>query len=349
MPIRDEELITYLLGDADQTLRARIENELLFSSSMRERLARLRIMLGHLDSQRGVYEVPSDLLKRTLDFVESHSNREVPNEVSRDQAVKVSMRPVQGLAPAANHRGVWDSVVLSLSIAVLCCIFLPTVLRARFESRRIQCMDNLRYLGAGLIDWAGISSNQRIPAVAVEGPAAFAGVYAIRLNEAGLLESPARLICVSQPRNPVYSYQEPLQLPSMAQIALLSSDEISFFQRVAGGDFAYNLGVVEAGRVMAPRLEGRSRFAILADAPVIREDSELFQAHGGQGLNILFEDGHVEFVTIHGWDQLSLDHPFRNRRGVHDVGVDVDDASLAPSHFAPSHSALPASSVLLVP
>lgn len=346
MHIRDEELIAYLLGDADKSSRERIEVQLLASNQLRDRLRQLRIMLGHLDSHRAAYEVPADLLRRTLEFVQVNSSDERTDANTPRSAGKVSLRPAHLSPPAAVQRGVWDSVGMSLSIALLCCLLLPTILRARFESRRIQCMENLKYLGAGLIELAGLSTDQRFPAVAEIGPESFAGVFAVRLNDAGMLESTSRLICVSQPRSLNNGSHDLIRLPSLAQFALLNRSEVSFFRRIAGGDYAYNLGVVEAGRVMAPRLEGRSNFAILADAPVMQPQSEFFIAHSGQGLNILFEDGHVEFIAVDGWNQPTLDHPFRNRRGAHDVGLDVDDASLAPSYFAPPRAVPQISSIL---
>jgi len=58
------------------------------------------------------------------------------------------------------------------------------------------------------------------------------------------------------------------------------------------------------------------------------------RSHGGNGINVLFEDGRVQFVTLSAIDELP-DHPLLNHRGLREAGVNIDDASLAPSWSAP--------------
>jgi hypothetical protein len=130
----------------------------------------------------------------------------------------------------------------------------------------------------------------------------------------------------------------------------MAVDELLQWQRSLGGDYAYNLGVSEMGNARAPKCEGRSHFAILADAPVMDAvagspviDGEQYIAHEGKGINVFYEDGRVVFVTTAnlfetfpgGTSTALVDHPFRNQHGQHELGLHPQDASLAPSHFPP--------------
>ncbi|MEM8733629.1 MAG: hypothetical protein AAGG44_05390, partial [Planctomycetota bacterium] len=59
MSFSDEELIAFLLGDADSNLEQRLRLSLNADPDLRDRLSGLRQVLGHMDSLSGVYEPPS--------------------------------------------------------------------------------------------------------------------------------------------------------------------------------------------------------------------------------------------------------------------------------------------------
>ena len=61
MPISDEDLIAYLLGDANPQQRKRIESGLAEDEDLRARLSELRMVLGQLDTMKSHYEPPADL------------------------------------------------------------------------------------------------------------------------------------------------------------------------------------------------------------------------------------------------------------------------------------------------
>src|SRR5690242_5783602 len=71
MRIRDEELVQYLLGDADATLRLRVEAALATDPSVVKRIDELRAALGLLDSLKLAPEPPSDLIARTMMRIEA--------------------------------------------------------------------------------------------------------------------------------------------------------------------------------------------------------------------------------------------------------------------------------------
>jgi len=115
---------------------------------------------------------------------------------------------------------------------------------------------------------------------------------------------------------------------------------LRWLQRVAGGHYAYSLGVVDNSHYLPPKYENRASFAVLGDAPVKgshvtdRVDAGEMRWSHGEGANLLYEDGSVRY--FHPTHMLSLpDHPYMNHRGSIEAGVNIDDAALAPSWRPP--------------
>ncbi len=340
MPFSDEELIAYLLGDASPELAARLQQHLPQQAELLERLSQLRHVLGQIDSLAGIFEPPSDLVDSTLARI--------------DQVAGCHL-----LSPAgerlARRRVPWDSGVLTACLAILCCLALPALVRVRFEARRAQCARNLGLTGKELVNYALNDPSGRFPPVAVDGPESFAGVFAMRLRHAGLPIESRQLNCASLLGLPTASSAVRAAspsivgtdaIPSLAELHRLALDELQWWQHVIGGDYAYNLGVSEQGSPRAPKYQGRSQFAILADAPIIEEAVgsgrlERLVAHEGRGINVFYEDGHVAFVAARSLqpptniDQVLADNPIHNQRGQHELGIHLHDASLAPSSFPP--------------
>jgi hypothetical protein len=362
MHFSDEDLIAYLLGDASEKLTLEINESLSRDSELVDRLGNFRMLLGQIDSLGCTYEPPAYLVETTLARIDSLDD---PNSSLCDAASHVVGHGEHGLQPASRswvqvaqiaprrRSSLWDSTALTACLTVMCCLALPALVRVRFESRKAQCAFNLQSTGADLMQFALNHPEGRFPHVSLEGPEAFAGVYAVRLREAGVAISPEQLSCASLSGYKELSPALLLEsIPSLPQLHQLALDELHLWQRAIGGDFAYSLGVEEQGTVRAPRYEGRSHFVILADAPIIIGSQEQFVAHEGRGINLLYEDGRVQFVTTHSLPGMTSpttvsavtagsqrahlpDNPFCNQRGVHEVGLHPHDASLAPSQFPP--------------
>ena len=378
MPIRDEELIQFLLGEADAAMRCRIEASLACDPQVVQRLQELRAALGLLDSLKSSVEPPEDLVSRTMqriadadasECIDSKPLEREPVEVQRPSnsvegpTVAGSARHLSSVTGRRVRSGssVWDSAVFSVSIVLLASLLLPLVLQARYESRRAQCAHNLKTLGEGLTQIAQSDPGHRFPGVPMDGLYAFAGVFTVHLNDAGLLPSLSHLQCVSLPASD-RSGSHILCVPSSSDFMLADEAQRALWRAELGGDYAYNLGVLEHGRVVGPRLQGRTYFPILSDAPLYEDDHEVFRAHEGRGVNMYFEDGHVAFVylaqglpsavvptnvktlesprnetpllNVDSWSR-STDHPFRNIQGEHAAGLMPDDAALGPSSSTP--------------
>lgn len=336
MPISDDDLIAYLLNEANLQQRKRIEASLAEDEEIRARLSEFRMVLGQLNSTQRNYEPPADLLANTMARIDAIGN-ESPElkPASKPDAEPVQLASNFRVATENGlRRTTWDSTALIVCSAVLFCLLIPTVLRARFESRRAQCAYRLTYFGSSLIDLALIDPQRRFQPVAMHGPESFAGIYGVRLADVGLVTSPLQLRCASlEGCRPSVTTLE--IMPTTAQLRTYDAPMLQLCRNEAGGDYAYCLGVFDEGAIVPPRCDGRSNFAILADAPFTQPGQEGFLAHDGRGMNIFFEDGHVSFVVPQCWQDEIGDNPFCNLLQAREAGLNDRDASLGPSHFRP--------------
>jgi len=196
-----------------------------------------------------------------------------------------------------SGRQFWDSSILSVCVVALCCLMLPLLLQARSQSRTYQCAENLRSLGRGLTQFAMLNPEHRFPAIQMSGLHAFAGSFVWPLKDSCLLDTDGSLVCPSRGL-PECSVATAFRVPTREEYRRASADAQAAIRVSLGGTTAYTLGVMENGRVTAPRLVGRGNFPIIGDAPII-DDQEgvVFVAHEGRGSNYFFEDGHVGFVS----------------------------------------------------
>lgn len=346
MSFSDEEIIAFLLGDADEDLAVRIRANLPKDPELAERLSHFRSVLNHLDyvgDQQ--YEPPSDLIQRTMDKIEElpAESTSIAQRDGEDCASEMDPldRPVVSFlsTPVESNRSrrTWlDSMALTVSLVVLCSLTIPAIVRARYESRRAQCATNLRDTGSLLFQYAMRQPSRRFPFVSSSGPEAFSGMYVVRLSESGLVPSSRMLRCAS-----LNGVNRPLPkviaIPTVEQLHTATPSQLDCWKCNVGGDYAYNLGVFEDEQLVAPKNVGSSHFAILADAPVFLNDCEELLAHDGKGINILYDDGQVRFLrsSCFASQELTLDNPFRNFHGAHEAGIGIRDASLAPSQFPP--------------
>jgi hypothetical protein len=339
MSFSDEEIIAFLLGDADDGLADRLRSSLASDEELAERVAHFRNVLSHLDSVTEKFEPPADLVENTLARIEASDiqpSRQPPVEDKNEWDEPVSSFLTVAKDSTSSTRSWMDSAALTVSLTVLCCLTIPAILRARFESRRAQCAENLRETGSSLFQYAMLRPDRRFPMVASSGPESFAGVFVIRLRDAGLLPAGRLMPCPSLNGVERLSIATNISVPTLEQFCSASEAQRECLKCTVGSDYAYNLGIYEKGVLEAPQYSGSSHFALLSDAPLFSDKADQLIAHDGKGFNVLFDDGQIRFINSQ-WLQTGEagDHPFRNMLGAHEAGVSIMDASLAPSHFPP--------------
>ncbi|HBE68705.1 MAG TPA: hypothetical protein DDW52_11220, partial [Planctomycetaceae bacterium] len=205
MRFEEEDLIAYLLGDAGPDLASRIDAGLGTDASLRDRIAELRQMLGHMDSLKQEFEPPADLIGKTLARIDSETGSELPQGPEHIEPVIAASQSAATGSPALspvtrapkNSRRRWDTPALALSVAAVCCLILPGVLHVRYQARTLQCASNLMDVGRGLQQFAVASPSSRYPTIPVSGPAAFSGSYVARVRSAGIDVPTGVLVCPS--------------------------------------------------------------------------------------------------------------------------------------------------------
>lgn len=358
-----EDLLGYLLSALQPHEMRRVDQRLQDEPQLREQLAQVQRMLRSLDravAAEEVVEVPPHLIARTLANIPERcpaasdlAAQEAAPAPRRDSGV--TLRP--GQEPPPRGRRSWaDLLAMTAAAVAMVALLFPLAARLRSEARSVACQDNLRQLGVALGQFAMRESESHLPALAQQGPEAFSGMYAVRLADRGLLSDASLRWCPATDL-PLAEAPPPTgdgssrTAPALTHLVVGKDLEraadardvslLRWLQRVAGGHYAYSLGVINGTRYDAPQYEGRTSFAVLGDAPISGHQvtdgvdvSKLRWSHGGDGANLLYEDGSVRHLRIPAMLGLA-DHPFVNHRGSFEAGVNIDDASLAPSWRPP--------------
>jgi hypothetical protein len=348
----DEDLIGYLLNGLDAEERTVLERALATDSDLRQRLEDLSELLLPIESLKGdIYEPDHSLVERTMELIDVYDR---PSSKPATEPVVAGLSAVV----EAAHRTVriaWvDSLAVVAAGVTLLCILLPSVWYTREESRRFACSNNLREIGESLQRFADANPRHQFPKIATQGPMSFAGVYVVKLNEAGLFGSTQWLWC---PNNARSSFQ--ISVPSTAQLMNAPLEMHDSWRRFIGGSYAYNLGVLENGVYRTP-CSTESDVPILGDM-VCEEDIKLNLKpviHGCNITNILYSDGKVRSIKLpslspgdHSSQNLSnkvgvesvsqgdsIDHPYLNRSLINAAGLDTNDWCLGPSYRSPLSS-----------
>ncbi|MEO8495726.1 MAG: hypothetical protein ABI614_11690 [Planctomycetota bacterium] len=316
-----EQLLGYLLDALDDDERIDVEQQLEAHPDWRDELESIALTLEPLADTYHEFEPPASLAERTCSLIAARWTVTPSNRGLRPAA----RAEVRGL----NRWSIADVVVMAGICLVGTMLFFPAISQSRYAARLQACQNNLRELGFALIDYSEKAGQGRFPEVPIEGNRAVAGIYAPVLLDAGYLTDESRIICPSS----AFAERAGVRVvSSLDEIDQASGRTLALLQRSIGGSYGYSLGVVVNGRHCAPRNLGRTHFALMADAPSLQLAGHRSTNHGGGGNNILYEDGHVDYVVE---SRSDVDDPFVNRLGWMEAGVDVDDAVVAPSFSPP--------------
>lgn len=342
-----EDLIGYLLGAMEPKERAEFERRLEADAELREELQFLAAALDECGDAAHLLDPPAGLARRTCEFIARVRTEEAalffaakgfPAALPREEVVAASQpSPARvgfvGSAPwteppAAEGRRwrIADVVTLAgLGLAASLLLF-PALASWRYGQHAAVCREKLHRLGVALIDYSRVHGGV-FPEVPESGPLAHAGVYAPRLMEAKLVNDISEFLCPGRPTD-----LESFAVPTLAKLRTSAPDEELQWARTMGGGYGYALGYVEEGSYRPLRNLNRATFAVLADVPDAEARGSLNHGCGGQ--NVLFEDGHTEFMS-HCRRSLEGDDLFRNAAGFVGAGIGRDDSVIAPSEARP--------------
>jgi hypothetical protein len=316
-----EHLLGFLLNALAPDDERQLEAELDSSPALRAELERLRSCIGNLglcDSAQPI-EPPPGLAARTCAFVAAQA---------RAVLTPTGAMVLQG-AERERRFSWYDFVTLAAVFVAAVSLFFPALSFSRFQSQVATCQNQLRLIGFGLHEYSERQPDHSFPGPDADGNRSAAGVVAPLLVSNKLAE-PHMFLCPASSSGQRANFRVPL--PEDLDRAV--GQDLKTLVRTMGGDYGYNMGFVEDGRLVRPRDGRRSGYVLVGDAPSNSQPRRVSSNHRGRGQNVLFEDGHVQFLK-----QLAgrnvLDDPYHNRDGWVAAGVDRDDAVLGASNDRP--------------
>lgn len=325
--ISDETLLGFLLQALPMHEQQSIALLLSDDPDLAQRVRDLGDLLAPRDADATLdsiveSELPIDLTASTMALIANSNGHTGP-------AIQMT-EPVMESSPAT--RLAWlDSFVALVAGIIILCVALPSVFVSRETARRISCASNLRELGQAIKSFAYGNAHRRVPNIDVNGPLSFAGIYPMRLKDAGLLTSPQHVWCPS-----IESIDLDQSIPTTTAFLSAGPSTQVNWRYTAGGNYSYHLGYVSNGRYVTPVIDASTNFALVGDT-LLTDDSEIKTApiHGRNAANILFADGQIRYVWIDQIDAAQVDHPYRNLDNEKAAGIGNNDCCLGPSHQFP--------------
>jgi hypothetical protein len=311
-----DEMIEQALRRSDALERGLLERGPRIERGRADRFERLREAIHRLLDDGADFEPPADLARRTVAFVAR--NRRRPRTLLETVPIRVPFR--------------WADFAVAASIFIAGILtLLPAIQRSRDRMNQAGCVFNLQQLGTSLAQYASL--HPFFPYPPAHRSDSHAGMFAVMLHDAGLLEDLSVLDCPSNGRCPHVM----TELANFEQVDNMRRTDPDRYARMLCWDYAYNLGYRHASGHPGP-LEAvhASQIPVLADQP----DHENFLRicdgnspnHGRRGQNVLFGDGSVRwfYTRLIGPQDpdLFLNNDRQPRPGVH-----LLDSVLVPSKF----------------
>jgi hypothetical protein len=186
-----------------------------------------------------------------------------------------------------------DVIVAGGVCAAAAMLFVPAIANSRQQAKLVACQNNLRGLGLSLVRYSR-DHDGAFPLVSDSEKLGVSGIYAPLLKEAQLVENDNWFLC---PASRLAAETCEFRVPSSQEVLSAEGKQLELMQRRMGGSYGYAFGYVdEQGAYCANVNRNRPRFALLADAPSLHLADRQSANHGGCGQNVLFEDGHVEYL-----------------------------------------------------
>jgi hypothetical protein len=292
-----EQILGYLLGVLDDSEAALVRSRLQNDPVYQRELVNARRMMAKMDSANPDYSPPPGLARRTCDFVFSHARR-----VRSAAARRWAMTPHAALPTWVGRMGWLDVSVAAVVCAMVGLVILPAIEGTRLQARRNACQDNLRQLGVSLAQYNQRNHND-VPGVADEATLASAGMYSPALVQDGFLNESGRLF---SPEPLEADPQMIAPIPTVEELKAACDRGSLPLGRQVSGSCDFYLGRLENGVWTPAKNLCRSYLTMVAGTPsanvsevassggTFLDDRKVNRISCGQ--NLLFDDGHVEFV-----------------------------------------------------
>ncbi|MBA2114773.1 hypothetical protein HOV93_19400 [Planctomycetes bacterium FF15] len=323
-----EHWLGYLMGALDENEHASVEQQIAEDPRAADEIEHLRTHLNLMSDGLDEAAPPVGLATRTCALLESPGLfAEIldPSIPEHENAPTLrEKQPFEAIAGGNPSFTMMDMMVAIGACVAAVAIFFPALASSRMLATRLQCENNLRQVGFALQEFATGNAEKRYPAVASAGPLSVAGAFAPRLLNDGYLKHPEVVRCAESLQN----LSQPQQLPTVEQLLNAPESDVERLQQGLATVYNYNLGNLRDGELQAPLMKGRSSYPVASDTVIVQDGQIAPQGHEDGRFNILFDDGHVEFISLEDLPS-SMKHYFLNDKGQVAAGVDEDDAVIA--------------------
>lgn len=309
-----DQLLGYLLGALEQEEHELVDNQLRCDPRLQHDLDLLRRGVAPLAFDRESYEVPLGLAARTCQLIPD-----------RPQPL-----PLWGWGAPAHRWGMQDLLVAAGICVAATLLFFPAVSHSRSQAQLAMCQNNLRLLGVALGNYSE-HHGRFFPFQHGPGAATVTSAVTPVLQESGFLDD---LRCVICPASALGGNDESPRtgVDAVGQVARREWDRL---RHLVSDSYGFTLGHLADGVYHAPRNRQRAHFALAADLPSSQAADLQSSNHGGCGQNVLYEDGHVDFLKSCRTNRPEhCDNIFLNDDNAVGPGVHADDAVI-------THGAVP--------
>jgi hypothetical protein len=321
----EENLLGYLLKTLDDDEARQVEASLRQSPHLRSRLELLERAAAPLESDRELPSPRPGLILSTLAFIAEHQCRKLPDAPppSRHQALPAGR-------PWLRRPDVLVAAVLLLLLGGVGSSYLVHLWRD-YEGRN-QCRGNLMLLWSGLQRYCDAHEGN-FPRVEENGAHAVAGMFVPTLHDSGMLASNVSIACPAQERRAA----APPSVRELEELYAHDADAFRLEARKLAGGYAYTLGYHDAAGHHGLRCDFGEQLPIVADrleSTTQRNSGN----HGGDGQNVLYLSGHVEWRSnrnagINGDDIfVNWDNQVLAGKAREDTVLGSGDASPTPRH-----------------
>ena len=305
------------MGALEADEHRQVKRQLLSDPELQRDLSRLQAILKPLECDRQHYEPPPGLAARTCVLVERKTRTVIP-------------------MGGWSHRSSWhlqDFMVAAGIVIAATLLFFPAVNQSRFQAQIASCQNNLRQIGAGLMNYSQLHAGF-FPYVPPAGRFSSPGIYATTLSDGGFLTDRQPFFCPSSE----VTCEQQCHIPSAEEVRQATEQQLARLHQRLGGSYSSTYGYVEGGRYQGTRNLGRPHFALVADSPCQKLGERQSSNHGGHGQNVLFEDGHVVFLSECNYCPHSghTDDIYRNDDGLVAAGKHVNDSVISYRALKPA-------------
>ena len=294
-----QQLIGHLLGALDDDEQEWVESRLEHDEEYRRHWMAWRRRLAPLLAMRPDFDTPPGLAEQTCRFVGECAP--VPRRVEQRQR---TMSPDLAVSGCAARVGWLDVATVAVILLVAAILVPPAIHSSRFHSRLASCQEKLRQVGLALAQY-GYDHGNPISQLADNERLTDAGQFAAELLDDGLAPDDGRAVCpdawLAAQGALRWSHHAGSWLAGVQNPAAEASEAGPPLPRglpfeIAGVSNRDWPGTWRNGMIDGPTDPPPAAVALLADAPSADLPGQAIDCHDGQGRNMFFEAGHVDFL-----------------------------------------------------